>query len=564
MRFAIFVVSVATLSCSGCTTLGGSAVPSAAPSHGAASATASDQVEAAASAPTEQATLPAPASAEASVEAPASAVATAAGPSLVDTVWEWQATTYSDGSEVTAAAPSGYTIRFLDAAALEVRADCNGVSGSYVVDGDSLELTLGSSTEVACPPGSQADVFLRDLGEVAAYRFENDDLLLVLGGDAGSIRFAAPRPGAAVAEELRGESTLDSNLTAQLDLLLTQGVTPRLPSPLGGASLFPASPGAILLLDTPDGRYLKAAGQARREDRNPMQPGDSFQVGSITKLFVGVLLLQLEEDGVLSLDDPLARWLPDEAARIPGGDRITLRMLANHTAGLADYTDGALAIDSAGGSREQLETQYTPGELIEPVLDQPLLFTPGESGRWRYSNTGYILLGMALERASGRPLDELLAERIFQPLGMNDTRLPDGIPEPGSIVDGYRSFAGENTTRWNTSQAWAAGAIQSSMPDLLAFARALASGAVFRDPATLERMMTVVRSPELAGTGWSGYGIGIAEFDAGVWGHFGRTPGFEAVMMIWPERGTTVIGTANASEGSIAGWQLLLERTIGQ
>jgi len=561
MRVGLIVALLAAVSCVGCTSQQGTAAASVAPSGTqAASVAAIEPTATQAASP--QATAQPSASGRASVATPTSAAATANELPLVDTTWEWQASTYNDGSRVAAGMPSNYTVRFVDGGTLEIRADCNGVGGSYALSGSMLELTLGSSTEVACPSGSQADVFLRDLAAVVSYTIEDGTLILALDADAGSMRFAVPRPGAAVAEELRGASTLSQDLTSQLDMLLTQGVTPKLPSRLGGASLFPASPGAILLLDTPEGRFLKAAGQARREDRTPMQPGDRFQIGSITKMFIGVLLLQLEEDGIVSLDDPLARWLPDQAARIPNGEQITLRMLANHTAGLADYADGAVAIEGWSDAQEQLEKQYTPAELVEAALNAQPMFAPGTPERWSYSNTGYILLGMVLEQASARPLGELLAERIFNPLGMNGTLLPSGIPEPGSIIDGYHSFAGPNTTRWNTSQAWAAGAIESTMPDLLVFAQALASGAVFQAPATLERMASFVRSTELAGTGWNGYGIGIAEFEPGVWGHFGRTPGFEAVLMIWPERGITLIGMANASQGSVPSWQLLLERTL--
>ena len=121
---------------------------------------------------------------------------------------------------------------------------------------------------------------------------------------------------------------LPEELTAQLDAFLQSQIY----SDGGDQAL--AAPGLVLLVDTPDGRYLEAAGVANLADGRPMVADDILEIGSNTKSMTIVLLMQLVEEGVLSLDDPLSKWLPDQAAKLPNGDQITIRQMAQHTAGL--------------------------------------------------------------------------------------------------------------------------------------------------------------------------------------------------------------------------------------
>ena len=107
-------------------------------------------------------------------------------------------------------------------------------------------------------------------------------------------------------------------------------------------ALFCGAPGAVLLVDSPQGRFLEATGVSSLEDQTPMQVTDAFEIGSITKSFTAAVALQLQEEGVLSLDDSLAQWLPEMAAQVPNGEQMTLRQLANHTSGIWDYGDPIL------------------------------------------------------------------------------------------------------------------------------------------------------------------------------------------------------------------------------
>jgi D-alanyl-D-alanine carboxypeptidase len=129
-----------------------------------------------------------------------------------------------------------------------------------------------------------------------------------------------------------------------------------------------AAPGAVLLVDAPDGRFLKSIGVSSVEDQTPLQVSDAFEIGSNTKSFTVVLALQLQENGVWSLDDPLSNWLPDVAAQIPNGDEVTLRQMAGNTSGIWDYANPLLG---AGVTDESLRQKtYTPEEIVAyaPIL----------------------------------------------------------------------------------------------------------------------------------------------------------------------------------------------------
>jgi CubicO group peptidase (beta-lactamase class C family) len=314
------------------------------------------------------------------------------------------------------------------------------------------------------------------------------------------------------------------------------------------------SPGAVVLVDTPAGRILKADGFASVEDQTPMQTSDRLEIGSNSKMFLGVLLAQLQEEGVLTLDDQLSQWLPEIAAQLPNGDDMTLRQLATHTAGVWDYGNSIIG----GGviNPDLLIKDYTPQDIVDFTIKygQPD-FAPGEEGRWKYSNTGFILLGMAIEAATGQAYGDLLQERIFDPLQMNDSSFLEGVPEPGSIVNGYFNFPFViNTTNWNGSQGWAAGSIVSTAEDMAKFATALMHGDLFQDPQTLEVMtdfIEVSEDAEVANISGIGYGTGLIEFAPGFWGHRGQTAGFTSIIAVDPEEEFVFIALTNSAEGAV-------------
>jgi CubicO group peptidase (beta-lactamase class C family)/pimeloyl-ACP methyl ester carboxylesterase len=353
-------------------------------------------------------------------------------------------------------------------------------------------------------------------------------------------------------EEAAGAAsgTLPEDIVRQLDAYLQSQVYAE------GGNPELAAPGLVLYVETPDGRYLNATGLANLEDGTPIQVDDVLQIGSNTKSMVIVLLMQLVEEGVLSLDDLLSEWLPEQAAIVPNSDRITIRQMAMHTAGIHDYEEGIITQGLSDPAK--LQAAYSPAEVVQFAMDdgEPT-FGPGEEGQWEYSNTGYILLGMIIEAATGESLNDLLQARIFDPLGLESAVLIEGVPQEGEITTkGYKwTEDGErlDTTNWNGSQGWAAGAVAMTAEDLATYGRALAAGEFFQDPDTLAEMLMF--NPDALESGFP-YGMGLIDFagDGTVWGHAGATPGFQSEWYTDPEDGIIVVGLTNSGDYSAWGF----------
>jgi amidase len=331
--------------------------------------------------------------------------------------------------------------------------------------------------------------------------------------------------------------------------LLGQMVDPTLAAK---PDMYGPAPGAVLLVTGPDFHFLEAAGFADVDKKTPVRPQDRFEIGSNTKMFTAALLVQLAEQEKLGLDDHLSKWLPEWAAKVPGGEEITLRMLANHTSGLPDYADDI--IGQGVKDDKLMHKSYTPAEIVDYALKHGKQeFTPGEKGRWQYCNTGYILLGMILEKAAGKKYGDLLRERIFTPLGLTDTSFPDTVPNDPALVQGYVSYpGGKNTTGWNLSQGWAAGGIISTAADMHTFLLALGNGKLFKDQSTLLAMAEFVHSNDIEEHLASrGYGLGLIEYVKGVWGHGGQTLGYESELMFVPGTEITMVALPNAGQGPV-------------
>jgi D-alanyl-D-alanine carboxypeptidase len=312
------------------------------------------------------------------------------------------------------------------------------------------------------------------------------------------------------------------------------------------------APGAVLLVDLPESRFLKAAGTADLATMQAVEPDDVFEIGSITKLFTAVLLLQLHEEGVLSLDDSLADWLPALTAVISNGGIMTLRQLATHTAGLDDYERDLYPLAQMIADPSLLTRGFAPNEIVAWVGENKTpLFEPGAPGKWQYSNTGYILLGMVLEAATGQSLSELYAQRIFEPLGLESAVLLESVPQEGQIVSGYNAMAGSyaDLTRWNASGAWSAGALAMNAADLASAGHALLDGRLFRDRNTLDLMTDFVSTGDRGA--FAGYGLGLAQLQDGTWGHAGGTPGFGSGLIVNPTDETVVVFLGNSGSFNV-------------
>jgi D-alanyl-D-alanine carboxypeptidase len=317
-----------------------------------------------------------------------------------------------------------------------------------------------------------------------------------------------------------------------------------------------AAQGGVLSVRTDDWHYIAAVGLADPDAGTPMDCASPFQIGSNTKMMTATVLLQLLEEGRLSLEDPLSRHLPEIAARLPNGDAMTLRQLARHTSGVFSYTDNAPdgtpgLMEGGISDPEALVRHIDPQIMIDFVIDhgEPN-FVPGAEGAWSYSNTGYALLGMIIEKLDGRPIDKSFETRIFDPLGMDHSYLWNGIPRPTFGLPRAFLVGNENEmTDWNMSQGWSAGGVISTVDDMHVFIDALVGGDLFQSAETLLLMQETVEPNHSL---YLAYGIGLGLKGEDIWGHGGQTLGYASDVVAGPDFSLVAFGTSSTNDASFA------------
>ena len=325
-------------------------------------------------------------------------------------------------------------------------------------------------------------------------------------------------------------------------------LAPRLQGALEAAASAGDYPGVTASLRLPDCTWRGSAGVARVEPATGLKVEDRLRVGSITKSFVAVLALQLQAEGRLSLDAPLATWVPD----FPRADRISVRQLLNHTSGAFNYTqsqDFLAQLEASPGKT------WTSEELIAHGAAKSPSFEPGV--RWEYSNTNYILLGHILESVTGTPLAQQLRTRILEPLDLDSTGLDGAEPLPPLAVRGYSRDPGDGAWRDFTdllhpSAAGAAGALISSADDVSAFYLALFERSLLA-PVQLAELTDWVATPLPT---MPGYGLGMVRAITPVGpghGHDGQIPGFSALAFYLPERKASLAVLTNREGADVSG-----------
>lgn len=222
---------------------------------------------------------------------------------------------------------------------------------------------------------------------------------------------------------------------------------------------------AVIVRVTIDGEELLTEAFGESMAGVPATKDMHFRNGAIAFAYISTLLLQMVDDGKAALDDPLSKWFPD----LPHSDRVTLKMLANMTSGYADYV---LDDDLTADIYDDPFRIWTPHELVSFGLFKPLLFEPGTN--WAYSHTNYVILGQVLEKISGKPLAELMEERIFKRLSLNDTKASITAEIPPPVLHAFsserRDALGvpadarfyEESSFWNPSWTTAPGAVQTT------------------------------------------------------------------------------------------------------
>jgi len=293
-------------------------------------------------------------------------------------------------------------------------------------------------------------------------------------------------------------------------------------------------PGASVLM-LRDGEPLVRAsyGLADMETRVPATAGTNYRLASVTKQFTAASILLLAEDGRLDLDDRVRKWLPS----LPkAAERVTIRHLLTHTSGLIDYEDVI---------PETFKPQLHDADVLRLLESQDrTYFAPGSS--YRYSNSGYALLALIVERASGYTFAAFLRERIFQPMGMSNTvAFEDGISTMSNRAFGYTQEQGRwgRTDQSQTSAVLGDGGIYSSIDDLAKWDAALYDGRLLR-PSSLQaafKPATRTDDPDVE------YGFGWRITGETLW-HSGETMGFRNVIVRYPKRRLTIIVLTNRND----------------
>jgi D-alanyl-D-alanine carboxypeptidase len=340
-------------------------------------------------------------------------------------------------------------------------------------------------------------------------------------------------PTAPATPTITPAGTLASQLDAQLRQALDQQRTAL------------NIPGISATITFPDGStWSSALGLAEVSPARPAATATPFVVGSISKTFVAAGILQLVDEGALTLDDPLSNWLPT----YPRASQITLRMLLTHTSGVFNL------YESPNYSRlvvSRPHRTWTPLMVLSKLSGTPYC-DPGAC--YHYSNTGFILLGLVIEAETGKPLGTVWRERFFTPLGMSATYFQGDGPPPASSARGYKktktgNIAIDDGSSYRPTQSegtviWAAGGIVASAPDIARWGRALYGGDILSD-ASLARMTAFTFHPEKQG-GYYGMGTRMRTFqDHNMEGHTGTLRAFNAAMWYLPELDLTVAVMTN-------------------
>lgn len=337
--------------------------------------------------------------------------------------------------------------------------------------------------------------------------------------------------------------------------------------------------GMVVLIETPDGRYVKSWGSTELGSTNAPTLDTRMRIGSNTKTWTGTVILQLVQEGKLSVDDPVSEYRPD----VPNGDNITIGQLLDMRSGLYNYTESLEVNEALDNDPQRV---WTPEELVAIGISQPPYFPPGEG--WHYSNTNTTLLGLIAEEIDGKPLARIYQDRFFTPLGLSGSSFPanDDTSLPAPFSNGY-TYSGNvetlgegneslppekleaidagtvqprNTTNDNPSWTWAAGQGVSTSNDLATWVQAMVKGDLLDEETQTIRMDSVAPTdPDDPAS--ANYGYGLAQMGP-MYGHTGELPGYnsfmgydpvnDVTMVVWGNLAPTADGNAPAARLAMA------------
>jgi len=340
--------------------------------------------------------------------------------------------------------------------------------------------------------------------------------------------------GASVGTRSQLNAVLPESVTAQLDAVVTDAMTQADAS------------GALIGVWIPwAGSWVVSPGTTTRGGDTPLTTGMRFRIGTNTTAMTCTVLLKLVDEGKVHLADPVSSYLNRDA----GLADVTLGQLCQNTSGIADFT-GVLTPQFINTP----ERVWPPVELATNGLAKPRSTLPGAG--WVQSDTGIIVLGMALEAITDQNLDSLYQHYIFDPLGMTNTSFPDAssLQIPGAHPHGYAAVldaAGTPTcahvrddTALSPSVAWAAGGAVSTLNDMKTWAQALATSRLISDESAAAQWNTVHPGSEVPS--WMTYGLGAWQLGS-LRGSSGSIPGFVSAALVDPGTNLTVVVMLNNS-----------------
>ena len=319
-------------------------------------------------------------------------------------------------------------------------------------------------------------------------------------------------------------------------------------------------PGVVARAVAPGAVWEKAAGIADLEGQASLTPRHRFRIGSVTKVFVATVVLQLVGEGVLRLDDQVG----------PIAEGVTLRQLLNHTSGLPDHAGDLDSLLEPYRRNRAYRQDLTPRAALELVHAKPRLFPPGTG--WSYSSGNYLVLGLLVEETTGATLREELRARIVEPLGLEATDLPDAVRPSADLARAYLPpdnpllpDPGPGPVDVTEIQpfGWGGGEMVSTARDVARFLQALLGGELLAPGLRAELLSTVASDWEES----VGYGLGIEEVSSlmGVadspcgtaWGHLGFSFGYTTIALASETGDRQVVILANTLLWSDVAWSAL-------
>jgi D-alanyl-D-alanine carboxypeptidase len=296
------------------------------------------------------------------------------------------------------------------------------------------------------------------------------------------------------------------------------------------------TPGMIALVSVEgEGDYIIKRGVSSLVTGEPMNENSYFRIASNTKTFTGTAVLVLADEGKISLDSVISHYLPEYA--IPNGDSITVRMLGNMTSGLYNYSDDPTMWTSFYESN--FSKSFPPDTLLAIAFRHPVKFSPG--AMYDYCNTNTVLLGLLLEKVTGKPAARVIREKVIEPVGLKHTYWPNSVFLFSPYIHGYNAGYDKlmEATNWDPSWGYTAGALISTIPDMKIWAKALAGGQLLSASMKSERFT------------WVQDHYGFCVMKAGNWvGHPGSIFGYNSHVFYNSSLKTTLIILVNMDTGT--------------